>query len=77
MDERIAPDAALAEAIGKLGSQTALARLCGVSATAVWKWVRDQKPLPAKHVLAVEAATGVSRHHLRPDIYPIEKAASA
>jgi hypothetical protein len=31
-----------------------------------------RKSLPAEHVLAVEAATGISRHELRPDIYPVQ-----
>ncbi|WP_245892275.1 transcriptional regulator [Novosphingobium guangzhouense] len=54
------------------GSQSALARMAEVSSTAVWKWVQSSKRLPAEYVLRVEAATGVSRHHLRPDIYPVE-----
>lgn len=52
-----------------------MGRLVGVSQAAVWQWLKDEKPLPAEHVLAVEAATGVSRHDLRPDIYPRELAA--
>ncbi|WP_080572834.1 transcriptional regulator [Sphingobium yanoikuyae] len=55
-----------------LGSQSALARLCGVSQQSVSKWVLRNKLLPAEHVLAVEHATGISRHDLRPDIYPRE-----
>jgi DNA-binding transcriptional regulator YdaS (Cro superfamily) len=46
--------------------------MCEVSATAVWKWLNSSKRLPAEHVLAVEAATGISRHLLRPDIYPAD-----
>lgn len=45
----------------------------------VWKWINKCKsPVPpAEHVLAIEAATResgevVSRHELRPDIYPVE-----
>lgn len=34
--------------------------------------MQSAKRLPAEHVLAVEAMTGVSRHNLRPDIYPRE-----
>jgi DNA-binding transcriptional regulator YdaS (Cro superfamily) len=49
-----------------------MARICGVSQAAVWKWLQSSKRLPAEHVLVVEAKTGVSRHHLRPDIYPID-----
>lgn len=52
-----------------------MGRLVGVSQAAVWQWLKDEKPLPAEHVLAVEAATGVSRHNLRPDIYPRDSVA--
>ena len=64
------PFEALRAALTVAGSQSALARVCGVSSTAVWKWVQSSKRLPAEYVLLVEAATGVSRHFLRPDIYP-------
>ncbi len=64
------PFEALEAALAKAKSQTALADICGVSQPAVWKWLKSSKRLPAEHVLAVEKATGVSRHHLRPDIYP-------
>lgn len=60
---------ALREAIEAIGSQSALARLLKVTQGAVSKWVSGRKPLAAEHVLAVEAATSVSRHRLRPDIY--------
>ena len=70
--ESLTPESALVLAIEKLGSQGAMARLLGISQPAVWKWVNSGKPLPPEHVLAVEAATGISRHALRPDIYPIE-----
>jgi DNA-binding transcriptional regulator YdaS (Cro superfamily) len=64
------PSEALADAVTRCGSQSAFARLCGVSQTAVWKWLQSGKRLPAEHVLTVERATGVSKHLLRPDIYP-------
>ena len=54
------------------GSQSALARIVGVSQQAVWKWLRSKKTLPGEHVLLVERETGVSRHDLRPDLYPRE-----
>ncbi|WCM29821.1 helix-turn-helix domain-containing protein [Sphingomonas sp. QA11] len=50
-----------------------MARICGVGQPAVWKWLQSGKRLPAEHVLTVERDTGVSRHHLRPDIYPAEQ----
>jgi DNA-binding transcriptional regulator YdaS (Cro superfamily) len=63
-------------AVERAGSQSALARAVGISATAVWKWVQSSKRVPAEFVLRVEASTGVSRHVLRPDIYPIEHPAA-
>ena len=66
------PYEALMAAVDKAGSQSALARLVGCSNTAVWKWVQSSKRMPAEFVLKAEAATGVSRHALRPDIYPVE-----
>jgi DNA-binding transcriptional regulator YdaS (Cro superfamily) len=60
----------------------ALARACGVSPQAVSKWrqLAEQRAdfkVPAERVLLIEAATGgrVSRHELRPDLYPLEKIA--
>jgi DNA-binding transcriptional regulator YdaS (Cro superfamily) len=72
MVETLTPFEALMLAIDELGSQSELARICGVSPTAVWKWVQSSKRIPADYVLRVEAATGVSRHWLRPDIYPVD-----
>ncbi len=62
-------DTPLAESIRKVGSQSAFARLVGKSQTSVHGLLRDGKPLWAESVLAVEAATGVSKHRLRPDVY--------
>ncbi|KNH02633.1 hypothetical protein J121_417 [Qipengyuania citrea LAMA 915] len=35
--------------------------------------MQSGKRLPAEYVLRVEAATDISRHDLRPDIYPRER----
>lgn len=72
--ESRSPEQALLDAIEVLGSQTAMAELCGISQPAVHKWVRDGKQLPAEYCLRVEVATGISRHDLRPDLYPREDA---
>lgn len=66
---------ALQRAVDKVGSQSAFARLIGVSQPTVWAWLKDGKTLPAEFVLTVESATDISRHELRPDIYPREDAA--
>lgn len=62
---------AIERAVEKAGGQQALADLCGVKYQAVQKWIRGKR-VPAERVLAIESATGVSRHDLRPDIYPTE-----
>ncbi len=63
---------ALERAIAIVGSQKRLAQLCGVRQQAVQFWLKLH--LPAERVLQVErAANGiVTRHELRPDIYPAE-----
>lgn len=66
--------AALRIAVDQIGGQSATARLLKVSQAAVWKWLDEGKALPAEHVLTLEAASHVSRHDLRPDIYPREDA---
>lgn len=63
---------ALQEAFRHYRTQEAMAEDLGVSQPAVSRWLNTSKQLPAEFVLRVEAKTGVSRHHLRPDIYPIE-----
>lgn len=57
-------------AIEIVGGQQKLAAACGVRYQAVQKWVRHG--VPAERVLDIEAATDgkISRHDLRPDIYP-------
>ena len=42
----------------------------GVSQPTVWRWLNQSRQLPAEHVLHAERVTSVSRHDLRPDIYP-------
>lgn len=64
-----APLESLRAAIMTVGSQSATARRLGVTQAAVWGWLNRGTPLPAEHVLALEEASGVSRHSLRPDIY--------
>lgn len=61
-------------AIQILGTQEKLAELLNVSTQAVTKW---RKRVPAERVLGIEKATGgaVTRHELRPDLYPTETAA--
>lgn len=59
---------ALKRAIEAVGGPGALAAAVGISAQAVSQW--DE--VPPLRVLAVERVSGVSRHELRPDLYPME-----
>jgi len=61
-----APSDALTMAKEFAGGSVKLARLLKVTSQAIGQWRR----VPADRVLAVERATGVARHELRPDIYP-------
>jgi TorA maturation chaperone TorD len=58
-------DPGLDEALRAAGGVGALARKIGISQPSVSNWAR----VPAERVLSVEAATGVSRAALRPDLY--------
>lgn len=66
---------ALERAITCLGGQAALGRACGKAQGHVWWWLHRAKRVPAEHVLAIETATKglVTRHDLRPDLYPTLK----
>jgi TorA maturation chaperone TorD len=58
-------DLGLEEAIRVAGGVGALAKKLGISQPSVSNWSR----VPAERVMSVEAATGVSRATLRPDLY--------
>ena len=70
------PLTALQDAVAKAGGQTALARAIGKTQGHISQWLRREY-VPAEEVLKIEAATGVSRHDLRPDIYPRENGEAA
>ena len=67
-----AMDTALEAAIKAAGNAQKFAELVGVTPQAISQWRR----VPALRVLQVEKLTGVSRHELRPDIYPREEVAA-
>ena len=56
----------LQKVIEKAGSQRALASALGVTDSAISQWKR----VPVRRVIDIETLTGISRHELRPDIYP-------
>jgi len=61
----MARDSGLNQAIEAAGGVGALARALGIAQPSVSSWTR----VPSDRVVAVEAATGVSRSALRPDLY--------
>ena len=66
--------AAIDKACKAAGSQSALARLLQVTPQAVQNWCATGK-VPAERVIQIEAASGVPRHELRPDLYPSDAVA--
>ena len=66
----------LRKAIKITGSQASLASAIGTTQQTVSNWLKSGL-VSAKFVLPIEVATNgeVTRHELRPDLYPDEKAA--
>lgn len=64
--------AALAAACDAVGGEAKLAELIGKTRSHVstWKW---RGMIPAEQAIPIEKASGVSRHILRPDIYPADE----
>ena len=50
-------------------TQAQLAEELGVKSPAICKW--ERRRVPAERVIDVEQVTGVPRHELRPDLYPV------
>lgn len=63
-------DQGLDRAIEAAGGVRALARALGISQPAISSWKR----IPSDRVVAVEAATGIARAELRPDLYAAAEA---
>lgn len=59
-------DTVLDDLFAQRGIKVTVARKLGITPQAVGKWKR----VPPERVIEVEQATGVSRHRLRPDLYP-------
>lgn len=68
---------ALRTAIEKAGGQGALAKQIGVPQSLVSYWLNKAKTgVAPERVLDVERVTGISRHDLRPDLYPRDTVAA-
>lgn len=63
---------ALEKAVRIVGSQVKLASLIGKKQGHIWNWLHRDERVPGEVVLDIEKATDfqVTRHELRPDLYP-------
>jgi len=78
MAKNMTPHAAFTQAVEAAGGQTNFAKICGCTQGNIWQLLKKGAALPPQYVLKAEAAgLGVSRHDLRPDIYPREIAQDA
>ena len=68
---------AFKRALAEAGTQARFAAAVGTSQQNVSNWIAGEKVLPAEFVLAAEREFGISRHDLRPDLYPRDEAAAA
>lgn len=71
-------DAAFTRALAFFdNNQSAMAKAVGTSQQRISYIATKGNPTPSDLVLPTERATGISRHDLRPDLYPREEAAAA
>jgi DNA-binding transcriptional regulator YdaS (Cro superfamily) len=68
-------ESALALAVRSAGSQSAFGRLVNKRQSTVREWLKADR-LPGEYVLAIEAATGIAKEQLRPDLYRSEDASA-
>lgn len=68
----------IAQAVELLGSQSALARACGLSQASINRLLKGTRRPSAETAVAIERATAgtITREQLRPDLY-IRSAADA
>lgn len=60
--------APLERAISAAGTQQRLAEILGIKSASISEW-KGRGSVPANRCIAIELATGVSRHELRPDVF--------
>lgn len=61
----------LERACKAVGGKKKMAEQLSVVPSAISMWLKRNR-IPAEYVLQIERVSGVSRHELRPDIYPVE-----
>jgi len=64
----------LKKAIKLAGGQRALAKKLGINQPNINWWIYQSKRVPCEFVIPIEKIVNkqVTRHQLRPDIYPLE-----
>lgn len=62
-------ESAIAAAVRIAGGQASLARAVKVAPALVYQWLTGRRPVAAHHCRLIEAATGVTCHDLRPDVF--------
>lgn len=70
MNEAITPLEALIACRDAAGGYSQLARDLATNQPKVWRWINQSGEMAPEYVLKAERLYGVSRHDLRPDIYP-------
>lgn len=63
------PPLIITQAAEKVGGIAELARRLGVKHPTFYRW----RQVPSGRVLKLEEVSGISRHDLRPDLYPRDK----
>ena len=63
----------VSKAIEAAGGAVRVSKMFNVTPEAVRQWALKGRRIPAECVLSIEAASGVSRHQLRPDVYGKER----
>jgi DNA-binding transcriptional regulator YdaS (Cro superfamily) len=77
MASQLTPFEAFELAVSRATGQSAFARVVGCTPGNISQLIRKRAVLPGRFVLAAEREFGVSRHLLRPDLYPHDAASPA
>lgn len=72
MTKRLTRYEALQDCVTEAGSISQLGRDLDIPQSTMSRIVNSSKQLPAEYVITAERLYGISRHDLRPDIYPRE-----
>ena len=68
----VAANAVVEEVFSHFDKQGDVALLCGVAPSTAFSW-RMKGVIPAEHVKALSARTGIPKHRIRPDLFdPVE-----